>query len=197
MSRATRYLMMIAAVTVVAVVGVFFYLSRYPGSYDAVLVVALLFFVPGRISSAFLKDLYRCRRHVDREEYEAAIECGERFLATLRKQPWRARLIYLTWSLYTWNVEAMTRNNIGAAEMMRGRFAAAREQFNAALALDSGYALPYANLAIMAAVEGDHTESERLMALARRNGYAEKAVDRLVARVGAAYAGVQGRPLNP
>jgi tetratricopeptide (TPR) repeat protein len=144
-----------------------------------------------------LKDLYRCRRHVDREEYVAAIESGERFLATLRKHPWRARLIYLTWSLYTWNVEAMTRNNIGAAEMMRGRFAAAREQFDAALALDSGYALPYANLAIMASVEGDHTESERLMALAQRNGYAEKAVDRLVARAGAAYAGVQGRPLNP
>jgi tetratricopeptide (TPR) repeat protein len=182
---------------VVALTGVHLYLTNFPGDYDTVFIVALIFFIPGRISSAFLKDLYRCRRHFDQQHYEEAIDRGWRFLRTLKAEPWRRKLIYLTWSLYTWNVEAMARNNIGASLMMLGSFEAARRELQAALAVDAGYALPYANLAAMAAAEGDREESARLVAMARHNGYAGRPVEKLLDRVGAAYAKMQGVPLTP
>lgn len=197
MSRVTRYLVLIGILMVVALTGVHLYLTNFPGDYGTVFIVALVFFIPGRISSAFLKDLYRCRRHFDQQHYEEAIDCGRRFLRTLKAEPWRGKLIYLTWSLYTWNVEAMARNNIGASLMMLGRFEAARRELQAALAVDAGYALPYANLAAMAAAEGDREESARLVEMARRNGYAGRPVEKLLDRVGAAYAKMQGVPLTP
>jgi tetratricopeptide (TPR) repeat protein len=192
MSKASRYLVLVAILIVVPLVAVHFYLKAYPGNYNVVFVVALLFFIPGRVSSTFLKDLYLSRRFLNSERYAEAIEAGERFLETIKSQPWRRKLIYLTWSLYTWNVEAMARNNIGAASMMTGNFERARSELQAALTLDAGYALPYANLAAIEAAAGQHEESERLAELARQHGYSGQRTERLVDKVGALYATVQG-----
>ena len=191
MSRAAWYFVLAGTVTAIAVAAAAFYLSRYPGNHEVVFVVALAFFIPGRISSFYLKDLYRSRRHLSAEQFDAAIECGRRFLQTLSEEPWRRRLVYLTWSAYSWNVAAMARNNIGAALMMLGRFDAARWEFQAALADDPRYALPYANLAVMAEVDGDHAAGARLMAEAHRYGYSGRSADKLLDKVAAAYARVQ------
>ncbi|MEO3428811.1 hypothetical protein AAFN88_08145 [Pelagibius sp. CAU 1746] len=192
MTRAASYLLLVAAVLAVTLAAVHFYLQANPGNYNVVFFVALLFFIPGRISSTFLKDLYLSRRQLNSERYAEAIEAGERFLATVKSQPWRRKLIYLTWSLYTWNVEAMARNNIGAASMMMGNFERARQELQAALALDDGYALAYANLAAIEAAVGQHQESERLAQLARRHGYSGRRTEKLVDKVGAFYAALQG-----
>lgn len=192
MTRAASYLLLVAAVLTVTLAAVHFYLQAYPGNYNVVFLVALLLLIPGRISSAFLKDLYLSRRLLNSERYAEAIEAGERFLETVKSQPWRRKLIYLTWSLYTWNVEAMARNNIGAASMMVGNFERARQELQAALALDDGYALAYANLAAIEAAVGHDEESERLAQLARRHGYSGQRTEQLVDKVGALYAALQG-----
>jgi len=196
MSRATRYLILCGVLVAATLAAMDVYLSYYPGQYGPVIVVALLFFLPGRVSSHFLKDLYRSRRFFDLERYDEAIERGEDFLETLRAEPWRSKLIYLTWSLYSWNVEAIARNNIGAASMMKGNADRARREFMAALARDPNYALPYANLAALEAAAGAQEESERLAALACRNGYSGRRTEKLVDRVAAAYAKLQGAPLE-
>ena len=192
MSRAARYLSLVAVLVVATLAAVHLYLRAHPGNYNVVFLVALLFFIPGRISSAFLKDLYQSRSLLARERFAEAMQSGERFLETIAREPWRRKLIYLTWSLYTWDVEAMARNNIGAAAMMLGDFEKARRELQAALATDRAYALPYANLSAIEATLGNREESERFATLARRNGYSEQAIAGLVGKLGAAYARIQG-----
>ncbi len=196
-SRAVKYYLLCAVVVVVAVIGADWFLVRYPGGHVWLILIGLLFFLPGRISAFWLKDLYRCRRFYDLERYPEAIDSGNRFLKTLESEPWRRKLIYLTWSLYTWNVEAMTRNNLGASFMMSGKFDPARQELAAAIALDPGYALPFANLAAIEAAVGNHAESKRLALIAEKNGYSGTKAEKLADRVSAVYAKIQTASLNP
>lgn len=197
MNRAIRFYILCALLLGVVLLGVGWFLDRYPNGHVWVIALAAFFLLPGRISAVYLKDLYRSRRFFDLERYPEAIESGERFLETLKAAPWRRKLIYLTWSLYTWDVEAMVRNNIGASLMMMGRFDGARRELESALALDQGYALPYANLAAMAKAEGDLAESARLTRLAVEKGYSGTRADQLADRVMAIYAQLQANPLEP
>ncbi len=191
MSRATRYFVLCAVLLAVTFAALDLYFAHYPGDYGPVFVVALLFLLPGRISNHFLKDLYRSRRLLDQERFPEAIDSGESFLKVLAAEPWRRKLIYLTWSLYSWNVEAMARNNIGASLMMMGQFDLARHELLAALTADPNYALPYANLAAIEAAEGNHEERERLVSIAEKNGYSGAKAEQLADKVMALYAKLQ------
>ena len=75
------------------------------------LVFGTLLLVPGRVSAVLFRDLYRSRRLIDLERYQEAIDTAERFLHALEVQPWRRFGLFLAWSIYTWNAEAMGRNN--------------------------------------------------------------------------------------
>lgn len=191
MSRAAKYYLLCAVILVAVLIGANWFLARYPDGHTWLILVGLLFLLPGRVSAFWLKDFYRCRRFYDLERYAEAIDSGNRFLKTLESEPWRGKLIYLTWSLYTWNAEAMTRNNLGASFMMSGKFDKARQELAAAIALDSGYALPFANLAALEAAVGNHAESERLARIAEKNGYSGTKAEKLAEKVSAVYAKIQ------
>ena len=153
--------------------------------------VALL--IPGRVGGHYLRDLFRCRTLLDRERFNEGIEAGETFLADLRRQPWRRHLIYCHYGVYTWDVEAMARNNIGAARMELGEIDRAERDLRSALQNDTDYPIPYFNLAVIAYVRDEPAEGDRLIALAAEKGYSGGHLDRTISRVAAAYARIQAR----
>lgn len=189
MSRTRRYLLLylLAVLVLTALV-----LASYARAGMAgFLVVGVALLVPGRVGSYYLRDLFRSRMLVDQGRFQAAIEAGNAFLADLQRQPWRRHLVYCHYGVYTWDVEAMARNNIGAALMELGEIDRAERALRQALQSDAEYAIPHFNLAVIAHVRGDPAEGDRLIALAAEKGYSGDPLDRQISRVGAAFARLQ------
>jgi tetratricopeptide (TPR) repeat protein len=189
MSRARRYqLFYVLAVLALTALVVGVYASAGLAGFVA---VGLLLLVPGRVGGHYLRDLFRSRVLVDQGRFQEAIETGHAFLADLQREPWRRHLIYCQYGIYTWNVEAMARNNIGAARMELGEIDQAERELRRAIRNDADYAIPYFNLAVIAYVCGEAAEGDRLITLAADRGYSGGHLDQLISRVGAAYARLQ------
>jgi tetratricopeptide (TPR) repeat protein len=189
MRRTRRYQLLYAfAVLVLTALVVASYAWAGLAGFVAAGVVLL---IPGRLGATYLRDLFRSRALVDRRRFQEGIEAGNAFLATLQRQPWRRHLVYCHYSIYTWDVEAMARNNIGAARMELGELEQAERDLRHAVQNDPDYAIPYFNLAAIAYARGDAAEGDRLITLAADKGYSGGSLDQLVSRVSAAYARLQ------
>jgi tetratricopeptide (TPR) repeat protein len=191
LSRVARYkigyvlaLALLAGVVVAA--------SRAGDSQPWVVVtIVLVLLLPGRIQGLLFRDLFRGRRDLDRNSPESALGHFNSFLTTIRAQPWRKPALWLSWSIYTPNVEAMTQNNIGAAQLNLGDLSSAEAALNTALALDPQYPLPHANLALVAALRADSSAAESHLEAARKCGYKGAGLDRFVSRSQSILAAVE------
>jgi len=74
----------------------------------------------------------------------------------------------------------MALNNLGAAEICLGEFAAARDHLEQSKRLDGENPLPYFNLAQLEMVLGNDATSRDCLEQARRRGYTKNLSDRLV-----------------
>ena len=195
MSR-TLLLKLLYAVSAIALGGLalLFIATVFRGreTLGAVLVGAVLL-VPGRLQGLFLRKLFRGRQLLDSGQPKPALEQLRAFLDQLNQSRWQKRLIWLSWAVYTPDVEAMTWNNIGAAHTELGSWDEAKAAFTHALAVDRKYPLPHLNLATIALVQGDQEEAQRRFESARSLGYRKSSLDQLIHRAQALLARVEGR----
>lgn len=192
MSRTLRYKLLYAAAVLTLsflVILIILQTDRVVG----LMAAAIVFLVPGRIGGYYLRKLFRSRSLVSSSRFTEAIEAGKEFLEDLHRQPWRRHFIYCFFGLYSWDVEVMARNNIGAAHMQLGDLERAEADLRYAIGKDPDCPLPYFNLAIIAYVRGDTVEGDKLISVAAQKGYSGGAVDRLIHRVGDAYSRLQAR----
>ena len=196
MSRASQYklvyliglaLVVAAAVLVVLLLG---------GGVPALLVVVVILLVSGRVQGYFYRDLFRGRRLLGEGRFVESISYNEHFLSTVQRKPWLKQLLWLSWSIYTPNVEAMTLNNLGAAHLELRNFDQATSMFSGALARDPEFPMPYYNLALMREVLGDHGRAELLLSEASKRGYKRTSIDQLVSQAGEVYARLEGRGVS-
>ena len=160
-------------------------------------VVALVAFVPGRMSGFIYRDLLRARRLLDLGLVDEGLRHLELALARLHRRPWQRRILWLSWSFYTTDAEAMVWHNIGVAQLRRGKKDEARDAYSRALALDPKYPLPHFNLAMIAYVEGDDVGASAELRRARALGYRETSTDDLIRATQSLYARLEGRGPSP
>lgn len=153
----------------------------------------LLFLAPGRIQGVAYREFFRGRNSLQRGDAAVAIQSFERFLAALTRHPSRKRLIWLAWTVYSTDIEAMTWNNIGAARSALRDFTGARQAFDRALAIDPLYPLPHVNVARIAVAEGNRNAAEQALAEAARLGYRGTSIDSLMQELAGVLARVEGR----
>jgi tetratricopeptide (TPR) repeat protein len=191
LSRVTRYKIGYV-IALVILAGVVLTAARAGNSepWVVVTIVAVLL-LPGRVQGLLFRDLFRGRRDLDRNSAESALGHFSSFLSTIRAQPWRKPALWLSWSIYTPDVEAMTQNNIGAAQLNLGNLDSAEAALNTALSLDPQYPLPHANLALVAALRADPSAVERHLEAARKLGYKGAALDRFVSKTQSVLAAVE------
>lgn len=191
MSRVTRYKIGYA-VALLALCGALLSYSilANPQRWQVIALILVLF-IPGRVQGLLFRDLFRGRRALDQNDPNAALGHLNTFLATIRAQPWRKPLVWLSWSFYTPSVEAMTQNNIGAARLALGDVDAAEAAWRDALELDSLYPIPHANLAVVAATRGDRTAVSQHLEAARKLGYSGGELDRFVRKTQSILAAVE------
>ena len=96
-------------------------------------------------------------------QYLQAKICFENFLRKIRSNPWIKKLIYFKWGIYTWEIEAMTLNNIGSISLELNDLEGAVQSFDAAIARDPQFPLPFANLAIVNYVRGNSDQGVQLL----------------------------------
>jgi hypothetical protein len=191
LSRVTRFKLGYAVALLTLGGGVVAYstFAAPPAWAIATLIVVLL--LPGRIQGLLFRDLFRGRRHLDRNDAASALRHLNSFLVTIRSQPWRKPALWLSWSIYTPSVEAMAHNNIGTAFLALGDAAAAEAAWHAALDLDSQYPIPHANLALVAAARNDPAAASHHLDMARRLGYSGAAFDRFAHKTQSILAAVE------
>ncbi len=194
MNRTQRYKILYLAILVVAVAAAVSVIIYAELGTPAIVALAIVLLVPGRVGGYFLKDLFRGRHHLTKGEYEEAIATSKRFLDVVDRQPWRQNFMSCFFGLYTWSTRAMALNNIGAANMELGRLDEAETHLLQALELDDAYPLPYYNLAVVAAVRGAPERSDDMLLNARQRGFSQSLSDNVIARVAAAYARIQSWP---
>lgn len=191
MNRVLRFkLLYVLAVVFVGLLVVAIYVRT---GIVSLVAAAILLIVPGRIGGHYLGNLFRSRKLISLSRFDEAIEAGKAFLEELRRQPWRRHFIYCFFGFYTWDVEAMARNNIGAARMQLGDIEKAERDLRDALEKDPDFPIAYFNLAIIAYVRDDTVRGDNLISVAAEKGYSGGSIDTLISRVGEAYARLQAR----
>jgi tetratricopeptide (TPR) repeat protein len=156
------------------------------------IILGTLFAIPGRVLGIVFREHFRGRRQHDARNFEAALHHFSTFLSQTREQPWRRRFMWMSWGFYTWNIEAMTLNNIGSCLMNLGRFDEAEEKLQEAISTDAEYAMPYWNHAILAFLRGDEVAAESYVQRAAHLGYRHSTSDHLVQAVQMLSAKIEG-----
>lgn len=159
----------------------------------ALLLLFAVLLLPGRIQGRYFRELLQGRLLLSSGQPAAALDHFQRFLLLLRTEPWRKRLFWLSFSVYTPNAEAMTLNNIGAAHLGFGNLAEAESALGEALALDPLYPLPYFNCAVLAMIRGEKAEAVKLLNDSARLGYSGGSIDTLIQRAQSVLAQIEGR----
>ena len=196
MNRTRRNKLLYVGTVILLGGAVLFFLIHTNQPAGVFLLVALVLFIPGRIQGIYYRDLFRGRRLSDLGEWEASFEYYETFLSRIRKQPWLKHLIWLSWGMYTWDVEAMTENNLGSAKLNLGMFQEAEQHLRAAVTLDPYYPIAYYNLALLAQVQDDIKGAQAFLERSKHLGYKGGAVDGFVQQATAILARLEGRGIS-
>jgi len=161
------------------------------------IAIALVLFIPGRLSGNLWRDLYRGRRLFGRGQFEDSIESSRSFIRLLKARPNLRRLWWLAWSVYTRDPLAMALNNIGSAQLELGRLEEAESSFQEALDADPQYPIPHYNLALLCATRDQAELATEHAQTAIRLGYARDAVDRALHDAAGLLARIEGRGSAP
>jgi tetratricopeptide (TPR) repeat protein len=158
----------------------------------AVVGLALLLLVPGRILGHCWRAFFRGRRALDSGQPDAAVGHFNTFLATLEARPWLRRLVWLGWPGYSADPAAMTWTNLGAAHLRAGRSESARAALERAVQIDPLTPLPWYNLGLLHAGLGDAGAADRAFVEARRLGYRGDRLDQGQQTLAGALARIEG-----
>lgn len=123
---------------------------------------------------------HRARARLARRDFDAAATELAAFEVSLTASPWKRALASLAVGLHTANPLAAARNTLGAVRLEQGRLDDARTHFEAALAQDPGYGVPWGNLAVLAAMAGDATKAEAARAQAAALGFRPRILAKVI-----------------
>ncbi len=172
MKRTQRYLFMLMSILVAA----YLLLTRLPWAASVSLLVM--------IALAYLslliwgRDYLIARWRARRRRWPQAVERFQRFERSLLEGKSPRLLLALHPGFYTFDGLALTRQQIAQCLLNTGDLDGAVGWSRAALQRDAEYALPYANLAIVAALRQDEALAQREMSRAVRLGYSAVAAHR-------------------
>jgi tetratricopeptide (TPR) repeat protein len=136
----------------------------------------------------FVIGRYRMRK----KQWDRALERFRAFEQRLLLRRWTVILRPLFVGIYTFDGVALARNDIATCLMHLGKGDEAVQWLRAALQRDPLYAIPYINLAMVAAARDDETSMRRDLRRAVDLGYspagAQQILTRLLARSGSSLA---------
>lgn len=162
-------------------------------SLPALVLLLVCLLIPGRIMGFFWRDLLRGLRLLNAKQYAESKRHSELFLATIRREPWRKKLIWLGSSTYSRDPEALALNNLGAAEIGLGDIDNAKRHLEASIRIDPLNPLPAFNMGALFQAAGDQPNADSWFQEARRLGFSNNISDRIVRSSQSRFAEMDGR----
>ena len=117
------------------------------------------------------------------KRWEEAAICFVHFEQRLQSAKWRQMSAALFSGMYTYDGIAIARNNLGVVRLEQGRFSEAEAALRRAIERDTLYAMPYVNLAIIAALAGNATQAEQEQARAHALGFRDRGLQKRVRKL--------------
>lgn len=173
MSRPARNRLVVAVFVVVA----FF---AAPRMTNAMLWSATALATPVVLAALWVSmPFQRARGLLRKRQYEEAATELAAFESSLTAG-WKRALASMAVGLYTSNPAAASRNTLGAVRLEQGRLDDAQTHFKAALEHDPLYAVPWGNLAVLAAMRGDAPGAEEARLKAASLGFKPKILSAVI-----------------
>lgn len=160
-------------------------------------VLVLLLLVPGRVQGYYWREFFRGRQAMSRQQHEVARDHFRRFLDLLQKRPWMKRLMWCGFGIYSWDIEAVTYNNLGAAALETGELAQSQVALERALSIDRNYPKANFNLGLLYARSDNPQRAKEYLAEARRLGFDAGQIDRALMGLAQGLAAVESHPDLP
>lgn len=132
---------------------------------------------------AYGRDFFAARSFDRRRLWEEAIRRYEAFEARAAKLRLGRFEVPLFLSIYTYSGVALAKSNMAFCYMNAGDLETAKRLCREALEIDGTYAVPYVNLGIIAALEGDASAAEECLEQGFRLGYRNRGVQKQVRRI--------------
>jgi tetratricopeptide (TPR) repeat protein len=127
------------------------------------------------------KHLFRARSLMGQAKWDdAALELAA-FEQEQAAGGWRRALAWLFVGTYSSNGVAVARGTLGALRLEQGKLEEAKRHLERALEADPGYAVPHANLALLAAKQGDAAAAETHREKAHALGFRRRSFERALA----------------
>jgi tetratricopeptide (TPR) repeat protein len=165
MQRPQRNLMALLIIGAALILSIYFMPPLVQFSVVLLLVAILTFLI------VISKDFLIARVKGAQLDWTGAIKYYDKFERQLKEYRRRRMTFPFFMSIYTCEGLALTYNNRGQCYMNLRRFADAEHDLNQAVKLDLRYAIPHANLAIMAAMQGDESVARYELDQAQSLGY--------------------------
>ena len=171
MSRTSIYKAIYPLILILLTGGILFLIKDYHLSllYTSMIIIVLL--IPGRIAGYFYRDFFRGLKLFHKQEWKVSEDYFNRFEQQLMDRPWIKRIIWLQWGMYTWKIEAMTQNNLGAINPFTGSLIKAESRLKAVIELDYRYPKPFYNLAVLEYLKGNDERSHEYFYQSASLGY--------------------------
>ena len=138
-----------------------------------VLILIVVTVFPGMIQGFFWHEFFLGRRLLKKGQWKDALEQFDKFIARIKEKPSLKRMMWLRWSSFTHDVEAMALSNKGVAFVNMGEIDRAEECFELALEKDHTYPTPHFNLSLLEMVKDNEESARKRFQKARELGYAK------------------------
>jgi tetratricopeptide (TPR) repeat protein len=176
MKRTQRNLFLIMA----AMVAFYSIISRLPGiAALAVLAAALIGL---GVLAMLAREYFASKRLMKRRQWNAAIEKLKKLEQKLLNAHWQRASAVLYLNVYTFDGVALVRNQIAQCLINLDDLDQAVRWLRSALLRDPQFALPYVNLALIAAQRRDETTARREMSRAVQLGFSPVSAANLLRR---------------
>ena len=170
---------------------------RLPPLLPLVLVgLAIVLLRSGLIRRFLWRDLIAGQSLLKRKDYAGSKLRFERFIAGVRKAPWRKTLIWLGTASRSRDPEALALSSLAAAEISLGAFEAARNHLGESIALDPENPVPFHSMGIVCVLAGPWVDAklwlEKAAALGFSSDWTQKIIEAAQSQFALADGAVSG-----
>jgi tetratricopeptide (TPR) repeat protein len=176
MKRTQRNLFIIMA----AMVAFYSVISRLPGL--AALAVLGFALIALAVLAILAREFFASKRLMRKRQWQAAVDKLKKLEQKLLNASWQRASPVLYLNVYTFDGVALVRNQIGQCFMNLEDPDQAVRWFRSALMRDPQFAIPYVNLALIAAQRRDETNARREMTRAVQLGFNPARASQLLRR---------------
>jgi tetratricopeptide (TPR) repeat protein len=134
------------------------------------------------VSLAAGRHLFRGRWLMKQKRWDDAAVALAAFEREQAQGGWRRALAFLFVGTFSSNGLAVAQATLGAVRLEQGRLDEAEAHLRRALEVDPDYAVPHANLALLAAMRGDAAGAQTHRARAHQLGFRRRSLDAALAK---------------